>query len=404
MMPARALMFQGTGSDVGKSLIVAGLARAFTQARPDGAAVQAAEHVEQCRGDGRRRRDRPRPGAAGARRARAAERAHESGAAEAAERDRRADRGAGPRLRHAPRRADYQAHEAASCCRTCSTASRGCSARPISCWSKAPAAPSEVNLRANDIANMGFARAADVPVVLIGDIDRGGVIASLVGTKAVIDRRRRGADRAASSSTSSAAIRRCSPTAWRTIAQRDRLAGARPRAAFSPTRGGCRPRMRWRSTQRGRRKPDARVRIAVPILPHIANFDDLDPLEAEPGGRAGPRAAGRGAAGRCRSRHPAGLEGDHRRSRGVARRRLRHRHRRASCAAAAWCSACAAAIRCSGARIADPDGIEGPPATVEGLGLLDVETVLSDEKRLEPVARHDQRRRRRSPATRCIWA
>ena len=46
---------------------------------------------------------------------------------------------------------------------------------------------SEVNLRANDIANMGFARAADVPVVLLGDIDRGGVIASLVGTKTVID-------------------------------------------------------------------------------------------------------------------------------------------------------------------------------------------------------------------------
>src|SRR5262249_52158818 len=46
---------------------------------------------------------------------------------------------------------------------------------------------SEVNLRANDIANMGFARAADVPVVVIGDIDRGGVIASLVGTKIVID-------------------------------------------------------------------------------------------------------------------------------------------------------------------------------------------------------------------------
>ena len=46
---------------------------------------------------------------------------------------------------------------------------------------------SEVNLRANDIANMGFARAADVPVILIGDIDRGGVIASLVGTEAVLD-------------------------------------------------------------------------------------------------------------------------------------------------------------------------------------------------------------------------
>src|SRR3978361_1796016 len=45
---------------------------------------------------------------------------------------------------------------------------------------------SEVNLRHNDIANMGFARAANVPVVLIGDIDRGGVIASLVGTKTVL--------------------------------------------------------------------------------------------------------------------------------------------------------------------------------------------------------------------------
>lgn len=46
---------------------------------------------------------------------------------------------------------------------------------------------SEINLRANDIANMGFARAADAPVILIGDIDRGGVIASLVGTKVVLE-------------------------------------------------------------------------------------------------------------------------------------------------------------------------------------------------------------------------
>ena len=53
----------------------------------------------------------------------------------------------------------------------------------------------EINLRANDIANMGFAREANAPVVLVGDIDRGGVIAQLVGCKAVLDRRRRRADR-----------------------------------------------------------------------------------------------------------------------------------------------------------------------------------------------------------------
>src|SRR4029078_6209137 len=46
---------------------------------------------------------------------------------------------------------------------------------------------SEVNLRKNDIANMGFARAAGVPVVIVGDIDRGGVIAGIVGTKSVLD-------------------------------------------------------------------------------------------------------------------------------------------------------------------------------------------------------------------------
>ena len=47
--------------------------------------------------------------------------------------------------------------------------------------------PAEINLRAGDIANMGFARRAGVPVCLVGDIDKGGVIASLVGTKAVLD-------------------------------------------------------------------------------------------------------------------------------------------------------------------------------------------------------------------------
>jgi len=47
--------------------------------------------------------------------------------------------------------------------------------------------PAETNLRSGDIANMGFAIAANVPVVLMGDIDRGGVIAQIVGTQAVLN-------------------------------------------------------------------------------------------------------------------------------------------------------------------------------------------------------------------------
>ena len=51
--------------------------------------------------------------------------------------------------------------------------------------------PAEINLRDGDIANMGFARAANVPVVLAGDIDKGGVIASLVGTHTILDEKDR---------------------------------------------------------------------------------------------------------------------------------------------------------------------------------------------------------------------
>ncbi|MEM6491040.1 MAG: cobyric acid synthase, partial [Pseudomonadota bacterium] len=47
--------------------------------------------------------------------------------------------------------------------------------------------PAEINLRGGDVANMGFAEAADLPVVLVGDIDRGGVIAAIVGTCAILD-------------------------------------------------------------------------------------------------------------------------------------------------------------------------------------------------------------------------
>ena len=78
---------------------------------------------------------------------------------------------------------------------------------------------------------------------------------------------------------------------------------------------------------------------------------------------------------------------------------------RRMCGAAAGCSASAAATRCSAARIADPHGIEGPPAKVDGLGLLDVDTVLEGDKVLVEVDGRDRRAAAcRSRATRCMSA
>src|SRR6202042_2496496 len=131
-------------------------------------------------------------------------------------------------------------------------------------------------------------------------------------------------------------------------------------------------------------KTGARVRIAVPILPHIANFDDLDPLDAEPAvefirvrpGTALPGDAdlillpgSKATVADLEALRTAGFHID------IAA------HRRRGGMVLGLCGG----YQMLGRTIADPDGIEGPPATVEGLGLLDVQTTLSNAKRLEPV-------------------
>ena len=137
---------------------------------------------------------------------------------------------------------------------------------------------SEVNLRANDIANMGFARAADVPVILVGDIDRGGVIAQIVGTKAVI-----AAEDAAMVAGFIVNKFRGDPTLFddgmRLMENAYGLAGSWPRALVRDA--GKLPAED--AVVLGRRQAaEGAITIAVPHLPHISNFDDLDPLRAEP--------------------------------------------------------------------------------------------------------------------------
>ncbi|WP_428396026.1 cobyric acid synthase [Lichenicoccus sp.] len=243
---------------------------------------------------------------------------------------------------------------------------------------------SETNLRAGDIANMGFARATSTPVVMLGDIDRGGVIASLVGTQCVLD-----ADDAAL--IKGFIVNRMRgdlslfDAGMRTIAERTGWAAL-----------GLVP---FLDTVRALPAEDAAdlagthtssaggVHIAVPLLPGIANFDDLDPLAAEPGVRLSLIAPGQPLPAPCAL---VILPGSKTTIADLAALRAQgwdidlRAHVRRGGHVLGLCGG----YQMLGRRIADPDGLEGPPGDVEGLGLLDVETVLETRKRLALVRGH----------------
>lgn len=141
--------------------------------------------------------------------------------------------------------------------------------------------PAEVNLRKGDIANMGFARMAGLPVVLAGDIDRGGVIAQIVGTQAVLDP----ADRAMIAGFIINRFRgdpRLFDDGYRLIESRTGWRGfgvvpwfadaARLPAEDALDLAGA-----------GAEAGGGPVRVVCLGLSRIANFDDLDPLKLEPG-------------------------------------------------------------------------------------------------------------------------
>src|SRR5712675_2017951 len=178
-------MFQGTGSDVGKSLIVAGLARAFAnrglKVRPfkpqnmsNNAAVTA---------DGG---EIGRAQALQARAARVPASVHMNPVLLKPQSEIGSQVVVQGKVLGNARAREYQSMKPKLLGAVLESFERLAQDADLVLVEGAGSA-SEVNLRAADIANMGFARAADVPVVLVGDIDRGGVIASLVGTKTVIE-------------------------------------------------------------------------------------------------------------------------------------------------------------------------------------------------------------------------
>ena len=327
MVAARALMFQGTGSDVGKSLIVAGLARAFANR---GLAVrpfkpQNMSNNAAVTADGG---EIGRAQALQARAARTPPSVHMNPVLLKPQSEVGAQIVVQGRVHGTAKAAAYQRMKPDLLPFVLDSFARLKAEADIVLVEGAGSA-SEVNLRANDIANMGFARAADVPVVLIGDIDRGGVIASLVGTRMVIDAARRGAGPRLSRqqvSRRSGAVRRRHGD----DRAHNRLGGARPRSVLSPTRSLL-PAEDALALDRARPSKPAGARSDRGPDP-AAHRQFRRSRSARCGARGRPRAraAGERASRRCRSRHPAGLEGDHRRSRGAAPGGLRHRHRRAS--------------------------------------------------------------------------
>ena len=379
-MPPRTLMFQGTGSDVGKSLIVAGLARAYAKC---GLAVrpfkpQNMSNNAAVTGDG------GEIGRAQALQARAActpASVHMNPVLLKPQSEIGAQIVVQGRVYGSAKAATYQHVKHDLLPYVLDSYARLRSEADIVLVEGAGSA-AEVNLRANDIANMGFAHAADVPVVLIGDIDRGGVIASLVGTKAVLTPRDAAfvcgfivnKFRGDAALFAEGMTRIAQATGWEPLGLVPHFAAARLLPAEDALA----------LEQGGRPKPDARIRVAVPILPHIANFDDLDPLDAEPDVdliRVRPGAALPGDADLIILPGSKATIADLAALRAAGFDIDITAHRRRGGTILGLCGG----YQMLGRSVADPDGIEGPAATVDGLGMLDVVTTLSAEKRLEPA-------------------
>ena len=243
--------------------------------------------------------------------------------------------------------------------------------------------PAETNLRQGDIANMGFARAADVPVVLTADIDRGHVIAALVGAYAVLapdDRamirgflinKFRG-DAALFDAGRAEIVRR---TGWPDLGMAPWL----PAARLLPAEDAVVLQAAAPQSHTG-----ARVKIVVPLLPSIANFDDFDALRSETAVDFAFLSPGRVLPGDVDLVILAGAKAT---LTDLARLRAEGwdvdllAHVRRGGRVLGVCGG----YQMLGRRIADPDGLEGPPGEAAGLGLLDVDTVLSGDKTLHLV-------------------
>ncbi len=239
--------------------------------------------------------------------------------------------------------------------------------------------PAEVNLRQDDIANMGFAEAADIPVVLVGDIDRGGVIASLVGTHMLLEQNEQARLKGyiVNKFRGDPAL---FDDAHPIITQRTEMTtlGVVPwfkGAKHLPAEDILDLKVQVNAADR------VGIKIVVPKLPRLSNFDDLDPLASEPDvevvfvelGQAFPGDAdlvflpgSKATLADLEAFRQASFDID------------LQAHIRRGGMVLGLCGG----FQMLGRSIGDPDGVEGAPASARGLGLLDLDTSLGGEKTL----------------------
>lgn len=377
-MKTPAIMFQGTGSDVGKSLMVAGLARAFTRR---GLKVQPFK-PQNMSNNAAVTADGGEIGRAQALQARAAKvplSVHMNPVLLKPQSDVGAQVIVQGKIFGNAKAADYHRLKPQLMTHVLESYRR-LAAQADLVLVEGAGSPAEINLRAGDIANMGFAAAADLPVVLIGDIDRGGVIASIFGTVKLLE------------PTEAARIKgflinkfRGDPALFadgmKLITEKTGL------SAFGlvPWFHGAEKLPPEDAVALSSYLPKgAPIKIVVPQLPRISNFDDLDPLRAEPDvrielirpGNALPGDAdlillpgSKATMADLRTFYEAGWDIDIR------------AHQRRGGAVFGLCGG----YQMLGTRIEDPAGIEGAKGGIDGLGLLNVATTLTDDKTLVEV-------------------
>ena len=374
-MTAKSIMFMGTGSDVGKSLIVAGLCRLLANRgvkvapfKPQNMSNNAAATA-----DGG---EIGRAQALQARAARIAASVHmnpvllkpesETGAQVIVQGRREATLTARDYFRQ---RQNYLPYIIDSYNKL--------SSKHDIILIEGAGSPAESNLRDGDLANMGFAAAVNCPAILIGDIHRGGVIASIVGTRAVLS----GEDAARikgflinkfhgdASLFEDGARAIATHTGWPSLGIIPHFADAAKLPAEDAVALESLPQA-----------ANAPLTICVPRLPRIANFDDLDPLRLEPGvsvhfvqqGEAIPVCdlviipGSKSTVSDLASLRQNGWDID------IAA------HVRRGGRVLGLCGG----YQMLGRMVHDPHGLEGKAGSVPGLGLLDVETTLAPEKRV----------------------